>query len=305
MTDVANAVSAFYEDEDEDESVYIDFSETALPYDENDNIWALANESITQFGRHEIVLDSNGSEDEALALAKVALMKSPDPYSKAVVYKPLSKARLSITAVGRMVVANKIQLLDDRLRYHPDYEKMVHGEKHHYGIQWNVGLEIKRIVDVVQETGGWLYEVKIAENDTPTMAGSDSTIGAFDRLVELASLTNLDGDHYRLQVFDDGGVVYGKLDEEPTYVLKTADVGVEYFDGTIPKWQARPGIILNIAGRAGPTMPTSWLDDDRKIPIERVTMREGDEFASFNSREINELDTLSEFQAHIRWYKED
>ena len=63
-------------------------------------------------------------------------------------------------------------------------------------------------------------------------------------------------------------------------------------------------MIKDIAGGAGPILPTSWLSDDRLIPIERTTMREGDEFASFNARTIDVVDFQNALMANLRAIKE-
>ncbi len=250
-------------------------------------------------------MDSNGSVDEAKNLAYTGIGTIPDPFNRSIVYKPQDKSVLRITAVGRMVIVNKFKLLSERLRYHPNYEDLSWEDTERKNIDWTVGDEVARIVDLINYHSGWLYPIKIADNDTLTKVGVSSTTGAFDRLVELTKLTNSNGDRYQLQITEDGGVVYDVYDETPRYMLQTAEIGIRNYDNTIPKWDAQPGIVKSVAGWAGPILPTSWLGDNTLIPIERTTMRQSDEFASFYSRTIDVVEMENALYAHLRSLEED
>lgn len=309
MTEMANVLAATYSSDGDLAYVEFDGSASDLPsgtsVDENDSVWLSANESVTQYGRHEQVLDSNGSVDEAKNLAYTGIGTIPDPFNRSIVYKPQDKSVLRITAVGRMVIVNKFKLLSERLRYHPNYEDLSWEDTERKNIDWTVGDEVARIVDLINYHSGWLYPIKIADNDTLTKVGVSSTTGAFDRLVELTKLTNSNGDRYQLQITEDGGVVYDVYDETPRYMLQTAEIGIRNYDNTIPKWDAQPGIVKSVAGWAGPILPTSWLGDNTLIPIERTTMRQSDEFASFYSRTIDVVEMENALYAHLRSLEED
>jgi hypothetical protein len=308
MTDMGNAITCTHMQDNDFGFIDLQYSESLLPdgvvMDSADSAWALVTESITQYGRQERVLNSNGSDGEALELALVSLETLPDPYSYQVIYRPLDSASLQITAVGRMTIANKFYLVASKLRSHPDYADMSWEDTIRNGVAWTVGDEMKRIVDVINRNAGWLYPIKIATNDTETKAGVSSTVGTFDRMVELAKLRNSDGERYQLTILNDGGVIYDKYDETPQYVLRTPDQGVRFYDGTVPKWDAKPGVIKDIAGSAGLKLPTSWLSDQTLIPVERTTMREGDEFASFHSRTVDPIELQVALYANLREVKQ-
>ncbi len=327
MTDVANAVIAKNPEysEDEGNDPYIDFYHAGVDYDDNSSYWMVNKTSIAEYGRHEELLTSNGSDGEALELAMSHISRSAEPFNPSVVLKPEETANtLRISAVGRMVIANKVQLLDDQLRYDWTYYHMSHGDKYYIfesrdstrqnlyysgeedDSEWTVSHEIARIISLIEYTTGWLYPISISPtNDTPTRVGSQNATKAFDRLLELVELRNQDEEYYRMTIDYDGGVIYEKLHEDTPYVLRTADIGVTYPDGTVPKWEAKPGIIKSIVGSYGIAMPNTYLSDSRLIPIERVSMRDGDEVASFHGRNVDAGDEIRALIANNNWLEQE
>jgi hypothetical protein len=93
-------------------------------------------------------------------------------------------------------------------------------------------------------TGGLIYALDLAANDTPTAAGVSSPTPAWDRLRQLAETPNSNGEGYVLQVTVDGGVIYKRLAELPImYRAFPNGGGVQHLDGSKPGWAARPGIM--------------------------------------------------------------
>ncbi|WP_455218507.1 hypothetical protein [Kaarinaea lacus] len=319
MNDFANAVAIKNPEysEDEGNDAWIDFENADVDFDPLATMWHLNNISINEYGRMEEVLSSNGSDGEALKYAISYLERASEPFSPSVVFKPaVDNNTLRVSAVGNMVIANKVQLLDDQLRYLPGYD--VDNDKY-YGLEhgseidvlgtvWTVSKEIQRIVDVIDYHTGWLHAVSIStQNDTPTRAGSQNVTAAFDRLLELALITDSLDRRYHFRILDDGGVIYQLFteDREVFYHLTTAEEGVRNKNGTTPTWDARPGLIKAIAGSAGPTLPNTWLSNRNLIPVERVSMRDGDEVASFHGRKEDVGDVYRAIGANRNWLHAD
>jgi len=305
MEDFANAIVCTHSEDTNDG--YVSFANAdASKYtvDPNDDYFVTDSQSIALYGRQEVSLSSSGSDGEALEYALASITRLPDMNYYEISPRGEQDAQLRVSAVGNMVVANKILLLGDRLRYHPDYTEYNWGDPPSdpaLTFDWSVSDEIRRIVEVVNETGGWLYVIKIDENDTQTRVGTSSAQGAFDRLRELSQLRDTEGNWFVLSVTPDGGVTYEKMVMRPDYLLTTYEQGITRPDGTTPTWDARPGLIEMIGGALGPPSPSSWLDMAGYIPIERTSMRDGDEFAAFHRREISVTDEFATVQANIRW----
>ena len=254
-------------------------------------------------------MESSGGIAEASERARTKLQRKADPFNTSAIFRKLEpgKGTLNVTAVGRMVAAEKVHMFTDRLRYHPDYAHYAHGMGAGFipGTNtrwtWTVADEIERIASILQENGDWLYPEHIAANDMATRIGSDTQMSAVERLRELAVLRNSAGESYWLSVTVDGGVVYQKIDETPDYFLRPAPGGVEYPDGTIPTWEAKPGIIRDLDVSVGPALPNTWLSNQGVFFGERVSMRDGDEFASFHTRVDDLGDYYRILDANLDW----
>jgi len=303
---VYNEETGKYEPDGDEIFVKIDANGDPISPDDDDTeggIWVTHAESIKLYGWHEEILSSDGTAEEAIERAESTLQYMASPFNTSAVLKPVDKAQLRITAVGRMVAASKFYILDDRLRYIEGKENYAQGmgADPYTGETWTVSDEIRRIVEAIYENTGWLYVEYIADNDTPTRMGSTTQIGAFERILNLAKLRNKDEDFYSLIITHDGGVVYEKIDQSrPNMLWFPYPRGVEYADGTVPTWMARPGLIERVDEGVGPELPDTWLESRRYIYAERVRMAEGDSVASFHSRVFDIGDYYREYDANLK-----
>ena len=229
-----------------------------------------------------------------------------------------------VTAVGRTFVANNLQLVADTMRPisaktdwgvdsdgvgNKDYGAVEGCTENNwddcdriaYGGAVTVGYEVRRILNVINYHTGWLYSKALATNDTVTAAGVSSSIGAWDRLLELVKLRNSEGEYYRLKVLNDGGVVYEKFSEDVSYIRYPLPRGIETVGNTTPTWDAKPGIIKRIGDSPGKALPSTWLSDNRLAYYERTVMRDGDSVATFHGREWDTVDEYSAVDANNRW----
>ena len=295
MDDMANAVKCSYTNSDGDES------RTA---------WVTNEESITRYGTKErIVSSSSSSSAEATERAEVELQYSASPYTKAISYTDSEENVLKVTVVGRMVVANNVQLRSEHLRY---IEQLTDEDDPLYGYSGDeddttssyddpitVSDEIRRIVLVVNYSGGWLYVQDIVDNDTITAAGVSSDVGAFDRILELSKLRNSDDEFYRLSITNDGGVVYRKFEEVAEYIRYARPRGIETHAGIIPTWDAKPGFIRYFDDQSGVGMPDTWVTDAQLTYYERTDMKDSDKRATFHGRELDASDIYNAISANI------
>ena len=308
MSDMANAVKTHYTNTDGDK-VHTGF--------------VLNDESIRRYGRKErVVTTSDASLEEATERADVELLYSASPYTTVIGYQETNSHRLVITIVGRMVVANNVQLLVDTMRTISDKEDWgvdedfgpspdcdtyltnpddVSCERVEYEDEVTVSYEIKRILNVISHQTGWLYPKAIADNDTVTVAGVSSSISAFARLRELAKLRNSDGEFYRLRVLNDGGVIYEKFREDVSYLRYSLPRGLETTGGTKPTWDAKPGIIKYVDMSSGAALPDTWLSDRRLSYYDRTVMRDGDSVATFHGLDLDATDIFRSVEANQRW----
>jgi hypothetical protein len=271
--------------------------------------WQEHDESIELYGRRErVVTSSSENSDEATERAAAELQYNASPFTQAVAYVDTDANRLFVTCVGRQVAANSVQLLSDndlQDRWGIDEPDATDPLYDLYqldnGDDTTVGDEMRRIVEVVKENGGWLYALDMATNDTETAAGVSSNAGAFDRLVELAKLRDSDGNFYRLRLTNDGGVIYEQFSETVNYLRFPAPRGVEKRDGNKPMWDARPGIIKYVDVAAGAALPDTWLSDRRLSFAERTVMRDGDKVATFHHRDLDSTDIYRAIEANQRW----
>lgn len=307
MQNVANAILISYSN-DEGELQY-------LTDDDDNRLWVTHPESILLYGRREKIININTeSDEEALERANTEIKYSASPYTVPPTWRDQENGdtkranRLTVTCVGRHSLANNIQLLQKAIRLTEAHRlaNIENSDTYAYRNETTVSAEILRIVELVQEIGGWLYPLNIAAtNDTPTRMGVPSNAGSWDRLLELARLRDTTERFYRLYVEPDGGVVYLPFDETPDYFLKLEPTRIEYADKTVPTWQGKPGIVRVIDSQFGPSLPDTWLTDRRNIFAERTTMRDGDKVASFHNKEYDVADYYASIEANARWLKED
>jgi len=274
--------------------------------------WVLDIKSINLYGYKEKVITSNStSPEEAEAKALAYLMFYSNPYKSPGVFKKTTTGSLQVNVKGPATFGDHVTLLPDRLRYHPN-----HTEAAGYvlGAETTVGDEIRRILEVIQYTSGWMYPIKVEENLTPTRMGVNTQIGAFSRVLDLARLPRPDetSENYeRMRVFVnfDGGVTYEAPSKDPSYFRKPPPDGIEAVNGTKPKWEARPGYLKILDPQHEADIPTAVKTDGFLQYVERVEMKEGDEEASLMNREIDIEDFFSDVDANRRfietWEKKD
>lgn len=228
-------------------------------------------------------------------------------------------ASLHVVCVGSMVLADNVMLsngqLPDQLKADGERVDPYRGLRYTGNAKWNqyshgdeisVGDEVARIVDVIRATGRPLYPLRIATNDIPTAAGVATPTSAYKRLVELAKLRNSRGQYYRLQIEPDGGVIYDVVPDKPRadYLFYAASERPRVLlpDGkTVPAWRARPGFVRVIDDQSGMGLPNTWLADTELHYVERTSMREGDDGASFHQREFDIADVYAAEAANLRW----
>lgn len=228
-------------------------------------------------------------------------------------------AGLHVTCVGTMVLAETVMLsngeLPDRYTSEGELKDPYSGLRYTGVPKWNdyewgdeieVGDEIQRIVDVLRAAGIPVYPLRIAANDIPTAAGVSSPTSAYKRLVDLAKLRNSKKQFYRLEFLPDGGVIYDVIPDKPAadYVFYASSDRPRVLlpDGkTVPTWEARPGYVRVIDDQSNLGLPGTWLSDSELQFIERTSMREGDESASFHSREFDIGDLYAMQYANLNW----
>ena len=308
MEDVANAVKCSYTytitvvDGLEEKEVSVDAWTD----------WFTNEESRERFGTKErIVSSSSSSSGEADERAEVEVQYSASPYTSAISYNDSEENTLSVTVVGRMVAANNVQLIPENLRYiaqledtdDPLYDYSGDEVEDKYNDTITVSDEIRRIVLVVNYSGGWLYVQDIMDNDTKTVAGVSSATGAFDRILELSKLRDSSGNFYRLSITSDGGVVYRPFEETADYIRYGKPRGIENIAGTKPTWNAKPGFIRYFDDTSGVGMPDTWVEDAQLAYYERTDMKDGDEIATFHGRELDASDVYNAISANRRRMK--
>lgn len=247
--------------------------------------WYVNDESVTRYGRKEkVVSSSSSSGDEALERAGAELQYSSSPYTKTIVRVEPEENVLRVTLAGRIVLANNIILLADALRDavgEDDPGPFV------YNTATTVSEEIERILTAVNYNSGWLYPLDIQENDTVTFSGASSDIGAWDRIVELGRLRDSKGVFYRLQVTNDGGVIYRPYVEVEDYIHYPGSRGLQDLMSEVPTWGAKPGFIRDLDDRSGAGMPDTWLNDSQLSFYERTVMRDKAVVAEFHGKDLD------------------
>ena len=312
--------------------------------------WASHQKSVDTYGPLEYIASTSTTDsDEAEAYARMLLARTSAPYQAPPAAVVSNRNVLSVTCIGAVGLANRIMLSDGYIMYtftEPDGDfpadnnadaddatKLLRyaGEDDPTGRVWGytgagydtdsytVGDEVRRVVRVLQAaTGGLIYPLDLAANDTATAAGVSSVTGAWDRLRELAATPNSDGEGYVLQMTVDGGVIYKRLLDLPVmYRAFPNGDGVRHLDGSIPRWQARPGI-MEMVGNWGVRLPGTYTDyADGSVTVEdappylpagqvyaeRVDMGDGDEVASFNARQETPTDYRRALDRELRRYK--
>ena len=257
--------------------------------------------SIERYGRKEkIVTSSSSSGDEAEERAEAELRYSSSPYTSTIIRIAEGAAALRVTLAGRKVLANNILLIPDTLRE----SGITDVDDPLYGITYNaattVSEEIRRIALVINNIGGWIYPLDIAENDMPTVVSVTSDSGAFDRIVELARLRDSDGRFYRLTVTNDGGLIYRPYDEQEDYIHYPGSRGLQTVMGDIPTWEAKSGFIRDLDDQSGIPMPDTWLNDAQLSFYERTVMRDGGGIAEFHGKDLDPADIYGAVDANWR-----
>lgn len=303
--------------------------------------WLEHRKSLDKYGPLEHIEDTaTTNTKEAEAYGRMVLARTCEPAQLPPNFEPSGKTELQVTCVGAMGLANRILLPDElMLEYvtaQPDGPDDYYGRLRYAGeddptgrewgytgagydtTSWTVGDEIRRIVAVLKEATGIIYPLDLAENDTETAAGVSSVTPAWDRLRQLASTPNSNGQGYALQMAPDGGVIYKLLADLPVvYRVAPDGRGITFLDGTRPRWGARPGI-LELVGNWGYQLPGTWTDyangsvtvEDAppflppgQMYIERVDMADGDEVASFGGRRETPSDYRRALDREIRRVK--
>lgn len=309
--------------------------------------WMEHRKSIDKYGPLEIIEDTaTTSTGEAEAYGRLVLARTAEPQQLPPNLEPSDVKELHVTCVGAMGLANRILLSDGVMMYtfdDPDGgDNSVNADDavkllRYAGVDdptgrvwgytgagydttsWTVGDEVRRIVSVLREaTGGVIYPLDLAANDTETAAGVSSITGAWDRLRQLAGTPNSSGQGYALQMALDGGVVYKPLSELPIMYRAAPDGrGVTFLDGAKPRWGARPGIVEMI-GNWGYQLPGTYMDyangsvtvEDTppylppgQLYIERVDMADGDEIAAFGGRKETPSDYRRALDREMRRFK--
>lgn len=260
--------------------------------------WVEDQVSIDIYGRRESVINVNTeSEDEAIARAKGMLKRLHRPHMSPPQFVKVEKPNLRCTAVGNAQLANGLLLLRDRVRYHPDYADISNGD------DTTVGAEIKRIVDFIDYQSGWLYVIDIAANDTPTKIGVPSTVGAWDRVKELALVPNQNEQEYELLVEDDGGVIYQKKNvTRAKYFVMPYPKGIERTDGETPKWDAVAESLKVLDTSLEPVaLPDGLYSDPSIIQVDRVIMQDGREVAEFYNKEVDGMEDFAAIDQNKNW----
>jgi hypothetical protein len=289
MADMANAVKCRYTNTDGN-SIFTG--------------WSYNSESIARYGRKEKIVSSNSSSgSEAEERAEAELFFSSSPYNKTITRVAPGENTLRVTLAGRIVLGNNTMILPDSVRanaitniddplYDPDEKSIV------YNSATVVSEEIRRLASVIQKQTGWLYPLDIVANDTETVVGVSSETGAWDRIVELARLRNSNGQFYRLQVTNNGGIIYRPFVEEEDYIHYPGQRGIRNLMDEIPTWDAKPGFIRDLDDQSGVGMPDTWLNDNQLSFYERTVMRDGNDIAEFHGKDLDAADVYGALDAN-------